>query len=361
MIDKNLFIVCGTLSSGGAERVIATLSTPFADSFKNITLITWREAPHFYTIDSRVKLISLPKLAESNSDWKKGLIFRTLVKTQKPDIVLSFLTLFNLFVILSLIGIKVPIVSSERNDPRFIKGGAIMKAIRNVLYRKSTGILCQTEAIKNYFKNTLRKKCHIIYNPVIMSNEMVGSALTMQKKNKIVSVGRLHSQKNHKLLIESFKIFHDSHPEYSLIIYGTGDLKEETKEYVKRVGLENFIILAGEQKKVKELILDAKVFVMTSLYEGMPNALIEAMCLGLPCISTKVSGATDLISDGENGYLVDFNSVEIAEKISYIVDNNNIAKKIGSSAKNLYDQLNVKKISKSWIEYISILLNATDN
>lgn len=355
MIDMSIIIVCGTLASGGAERVISTLSTPFADSFKKVTLVTWREAPQFYPIDNRVRLISLPKLAKSDNDWKKGRAFRKLVKDLKPDLVLSFLTIFNLFVLLSLVGINVPILSAERNDPRFIKGGAIMKGIRNFLYLKSTGILCQTESIKNYFKPILRKKCHVIYNPVFMQSDMVGAALKKQKTNRIVSVGRLHYQKNHKLLIDSFKIFHDTNPDFTLTIYGTGELKDDTLRYIESLQLSNSVILAGEQKNVKEIIQDAKVFVMTSRFEGMSNALIEAMCLGLPCISTKVSGATDLIIDGENGFLVNFDSAEIAKRLSQIVDDEEMASLLASKAKDIASMLNVDSISNNWIEYIDLI------
>lgn len=231
-----------------------------------------------------------------------------------------------------------------------------MKLIRNTLYRSSDGILCQTQSIQNYFKGSLRKKTHIIYNPITLPKDYIGKALSTPKKKRIVSVGRLHPQKNQKLLINAFTEFYKEHPDYELIIYGTGPLKEELINEISRLKMENHIILAGEQKDIKDLILEAETFVMTSNYEGMPNALIEAMCLGLPCISTKVSGAVDLIKNKENGILVESDISEIASAMSEMIDQPNTSKNIAKNATYLYDLLNINKISRQWIDYLRLKL-----
>ena len=352
MNDTSLIIVCGTLESGGAERVISILSTPFADTFDKVTLITWREAPHFYKIDNRVAIVSLPRLASSDNDFIKIWFFRKYIKNNRPNLVLSFLTIFNLFTLVSLIGINVPIIVAERNDPRFVKGGKLIKLVRERLYKRTDGILCQTKSMKEYFKGNLSLKTHIIYNPVILPLGYVGKALKTIKKKRIVSVGRLHPQKNQKLLINSFYEFHKTQPEYTLSIYGTGDLRKELTQIIATLNMDDFIELAGENKNVKDLILDAEVFIMTSDYEGMPNALIEAMCLGLPCISTKVSGAVDLIRNGENGLLVNHNLIEICNALAYIIEDKKFSMKIAKNAVEIYDQLLVDTISKLWVDYL---------
>ena len=357
MKNLNIIIVCGALKSGGAERVISILSTPFADAYKKVSLITWRDEPQFYKIDDRIDSVSLPKLANSNNSIKKILAFRKYIAKINPNLVLSFLTIFNLLTLISLIGIKIPVIVAERNDPRFVKGGTFVKTLRNILYQKACGILCQTESIKRYFKGNLSRKTKIIYNPITLSRESIGKALRTNKKKRIVSVGRLHPQKNQKLLIDSFLIFHKSHHEYTLTIYGTGNLKEELQNYIDSLGLSGIVVLAGEQKTINELILDAEAFVLTSNYEGMPNALIEAMCLGLPCISTKVSGAVDLIEHKKNGVLVDRLPSDISNAMELITDNYETAKEIGSQACKVYDKLKTENISKIWIDYINTQLS----
>lgn len=355
---NNLMIVCGTLESGGAERVISILSKPFADKFKNVTIITWREAPIFYNIDTRVTIISLPQLAHSNRNITKIFVLRKYIRQCKPNLILSFLTIFNLFTIISSIGLKIPVIVAERNDPNYIKGGFIMKKIRNFLYTFSNGILCQTQSIQDYFKKPLRKKTHIIYNPITLPCDYIGKALLTTKEKSIVSVGRLHPQKNQKLLIDSFIAFHHKHPNYKLIIYGTGQLKEALQEHINKNNIAGNIILAGERKDVKDLILNAEMFIMTSQYEGMPNALIEAMCLGLPCVSTRVSGAVDLIQNNENGILVNSSVTDIREAMESVTDNPKFAEKIAKNATSIYENLNVNHISQQWIDYLTTKLES---
>ena len=112
-------------------------------------------------------------------------------------------------------------------------------------------------------------------------------------------------QKNQLLLLKAFKRVVSIRPEYTLTIYGEGPERSLLEKYILDNNMTNVVNLPGSVKNVYDKIADAEIFVMSSNFEGMPNALIEAMCLGLACVSTKVSGATDLIKDGVNGDLVD--------------------------------------------------------
>ena len=296
--------------------------------------------------------MNLTDMADSDHKVKKGLVLRKYVKKMRPDIVLSFLTPFNMLTLTFLYRLTIPIIVAERNDPRFIKGGKVISFIRNCLYRTASGILCQTHTMKECFPPLFRGKIHVIYNPIVLHENLQGTALYTAKRTRIVTVGRLRPQKGHKLLIDSFRIFHDTYPDYTLTIYGDGYLYGSTKEYIAEIGLEHCIELAGTCKNVHGLITDAKLFIMTSVYEGMSNALIEAMCLGLPCISTKVSGAMDLIKTGYNGILVDSNTTSIVQSMKSIVDNPAFAENLGRNAALLYNQLNVDLISNEWISYL---------
>ena len=351
---KKLLLICGALEAGGAERVISVLSTPFAEAFYQVCIITWRSAPVFYDIDKRVEVIHLTELAKSNNGILKGIKLRQHVTQTRPDIILSFLTKFNMLSLAALWRKRIPIIVAERNDPRFIKGGRITAWLRNQLYRKASGILCQTPSIQGQFPDYLLKKTHIIYNPVNISTHFLGQALNTSKKQRIVTIGRLHPQKNHKLLIDAFAIVHHTHPNYTLTIYGDGAMKQELSTYIKAQGLDGSIILFGAVKNVHQLIADAELFIMTSLYEGMPNALIEAMCMGLPCISTKVSGAVDLIQNGENGILCDPDKNEIAREILHVIDNQEYAASLGAKAVQVYGLLTHHKIAREWIDYLKM-------
>lgn len=349
---KTLLLTCGTLESGGAERVISILSSPFADHFDKVWIVTWREAPVFYSFDPRITIISLPKVAKSERIMKKGMAFRKIVKNLQPSIVLSFLSPFNMLTLVFLKGIFVVKVVAERNDPRFIKGGLIMRIIRNKLYKQADGILCQTQFIKECFPKRLQSKIRIIYNPAFLNRCLVGKALEARKLNRIVAVGRLHPQKNHKMLIDAFADFFKKYPDYTLTIYGKGELRDEMLNYIRNIGMASQIFLPGEDKDVQCHITDAQMFVMTSFFEGMPNALIEAMCLGLPCVSTKVSGAIDLIKSGENGILVDTTVDAISKAMENIASDSITMERLGENAATLYNELKVENISAQWIGYL---------
>lgn len=349
-----LLISCATFCSGGAERVLSILSSSFADNYDEVIYLTWIDKPDFYTIDARVKRICVEKECGSTFLPKKSIWFRNYVKKENPSLVLSFLEPYNVMVCFSLWGVKIPVIVANRNDPRYVWGGFIQRNLRSLAYRKAAGILSQTENNKNYFKGSLFDKGHVLYNPIFLPKEYVGKAMSVEKKNRIVSVARITKQKNPEMLIRAFKRFHLKHPNYTLTMYGEGEDRDYVLDLIKKEGLSSYITLPGSQNNIWDEIVDAKCFVLTSWYEGMPNALLEAMSLGLPCISTKVSGATDLIKDGENGLLIDINDDNaFTEALITIVENEELALSIGSNATKVFDMLTVDTISKQWIEYLS--------
>jgi len=350
---SKLLISCATLGHGGAERVLSILSHSFADNFDEIIYLMWLKGNMFYKIDPRVRLISLPDYSGYNNRYREILAFRKIVKKEKPDLVLSFLTPFNMLVQLATVGLQIKVVVCERNDPHYVPGGKIMEKLRDFTYRWSYGILTQTDYSKKCYKGKLGEKATVIYNPVMMNREEVGSALLKEKSKRIITVGRLHPQKNQRMLIDSFAIFFKDHPTYELVIFGEGPLKQELIHYVEQRGLSKVVKFMGQSDNVWEEIKVSKMFVLSSIAEGMSNALIEAMCLGVPVISTKVAGAVDLIKDGENGYLIDLKDVKgMSQRMSQIADNEALANQLGTIAAKVYELLNEQTISKRWIDYI---------
>ena len=351
---RKIIVSIGTLLSGGAERVLSILSEPLASNFEEIIYLTWIDSPDFYTLDSRVKRICVEKECGSTFLPKKALWFRNYIKKEKPLLVLSFLEPFNVMICFTLMGVDVPIVVANRNDPRYVWGDFIHRNLRALAYRKAVGNLSQTENNKNYFKGSLLEKGHVIYNPIFLSEEYVGKAITTEKKNRIVSVARITKQKNPEMLIRAFKKFHEKHPDYTLTMYGNGEDSDYVLDLIEKEGLSSYITLPGAKNNIWDEITDAKCFVMTSWYEGMPNSLLEAMCLGLPCVSTKVSGAVDLIKSGENGILVDLDDdSSFSEAMCKVIEDDKYALSLGFKATEIYNLLAVENISKQWIEYLN--------
>ena len=353
-----LIVVIGTLRVGGAERVISILSGPFADSFKEVQYVLWDSNEVCYSIDPRVKIVSLTDLLNKGNRYQKILGFRRYVKKERPNLILSFLTPFNMLTLSALIGIGIPVIVSERADPKWVKGGRLMIGVRNILYLKAKCILTQTEYAKSCYKGKLNAKSKVIYNPVMMDDWMVGKALNSTKKKAFVTAGRLEPVKNQAMMIDAFRFFHESHPDYQLIIYGDGPMRNELSSHIQSVGLQYSVVLAGNVDGLWEKMSTSECFLLTSTNEGMSNAMIEAMCLGLPVVSTKVSGATDLIEDGKNGFLIDINDTSaLSHRMSQLADSDSLRRSIGNQAKEVYQLLKKDIICKEWV---SCLLSQID-
>lgn len=348
--DKKLFVSCATLGSGGAERVLSILSTPFADEYERVIYLLWLHHPQFYKIDERVEIVDITQKAQSNNILKKMVWFRRFVKAEKPDLILSFLYPWSMKVVLSLLFTPFKIVVAERQDPKLVKGGRLIMWLRELLYRRASEIVVQTQENRGRYNGDVST----IYNPTSVAGEWVGKALKTEKENIIVSVGRLITQKNQAMLLNAFALFHKQHPEVALIIYGEGELRNSLLEQSKELGILEYVQLPGNTPDVLGHIVKAKAFVLPSKFEGMPNALLEAMCVGLPCVSTKVSGATEMIHDGENGLLVDLDDVEqMSAALCWLFDNPENARKMGERASSIFDLTKPDVIFGQWIEMIN--------
>ena len=349
-MKKHLFFI-GTLTNGGAERVVSILSGKMAEQGMNVEILTYYDMPVFYQVHPDVKITCVEKETGTKSKGKNFLWVRKYFK-EHADVLISFLAPFNIFALVCNLGTGTPIIVADRNDPTKIPSNTLVRKVRDFLYRFADGIVVQTKKKQSYFSKQVQKKSVVIYNPINLGKKS-GSALQTAKHKKIVSVGRLMQQKNQKMLLAAFKNVLEKYPDYQLVIYGEGPMREELEAYAKELGVEKSILLPGNMADVHDRIKGAEIFVLSSDYEGMPNALIEAMCLGLPVISTKVSGATDLIKDHENGLLTELdNQKELEAAMMELIENPILAEKLAKNAIQLNDSLELSKIMNQWIHFI---------
>jgi glycosyltransferase involved in cell wall biosynthesis len=174
-----------------------------------------------------------------------------------------------------------------------------------------------------------------------------------------VSVARLDEQKNLGMMIRAFALFYKNHKDYSLTIYGEGPMRDRIERLISELNLESCVSLPGAKQNVWDLIVNAECFALSSWYEGMPNALLEALCLGLPCVSTRVSGAKDLIVDGVNGFLVDLDDeVGMAQRFELVANERQKACELGKEGANVYELLHIDRISAEWINLFNIVLSS---
>lgn len=354
-IKKIAFVINKVTLSGGAERVVCTLASELSRRGIDTTIITQQNTECGYSLDENVKIWAAKAKGKISvlRNFARNTAMRRYIKGQNFDVVISFITAMNLQTILFTRGLKSKVIVSERIFPATIKQPK--KLLSKIIYPMADGFVFQTEQARACFRGKVRKRGCIIYNPLKENLPYCD-----QEKNKyIVTIGRLTSQKNHKLLINAFEKFIQNHPHYELRIYGNGPLKEELENFAQQLGVLEKVHFMGAVENVTEHIRDAAMFVLPSDYEGMPNVLAEAMAMGLPCISTDClgGGAAALIENEKNGLLVPCRDVEqLYEAMEKIVTDTEFSNKIASNGKLLREQLSVENITAQWLDYCHSLL-----
>lgn len=172
----------------------------------------------------------------------------------------------------------------------------------------------------------------------------------------IVAVGRLQPQKNYGMLLKAFARFHKRYPEYSLHVYGKGEMLEELQKEAQRLQIDAAVVWEGFRKDVLSCILSAGMYVLPSNYEGISNALLEAMAIGLPVISTDcpIGGSKMCIQDGKNGLLVPCGEEEkFAEAMMHLAEDRAYADALGKEAANIRSSFSEETISQKWLNELS--------
>lgn len=358
-MKKTIAFVIGSLSSGGAERVISTLSNELVNSYE-VCIITFVEKKPFYPLDERVKVISCQDSARQSTNIFERLTsnyslyrrIKTILKVQNVDVCLGFLPRSNILSIFASQSLNIPVIICERNDPESVGKNFIWDTFRKYTYSKAHFLVVQTKEIKRFFTSLVdADKIHILPNP--LSPDFQNTGIDDSSREKIIlNVGRLTKQKNQRTLIEAF---YKLNPEgWKLIIVGEGYRRKEYEKMILDFGMQERILLPGRKTNISDYYNEAKIFAFTSLFEGFPNALIEAMYMGLPCISIDCpTGPSELISDGNNGFLVEIgNEIDFVEKLDQLIQNPELRKKFSAASGAVIEKYRVQNVLKEWEKII---------
>ena len=203
----------------------------------------------------------------------------------------------------------------------------------------------QTTHIKAYYPSFIQRKTIIIPNPV---SSKVLSQPVVQKRDLLISVGRLVPQKNQQLLIDSFAAIADKHPTYQLVIYGEGLLRDSLQQRIRQLGMEERILLPGRTKDIIRRLAEARIFCLSSTHEGMSNAMIEAVCVGLPVVTTRVSGVEELVTDGENGLVVQEDISAYSAALDRLMNDNTLQEQMGRNGRQRAELFDLTNIIRLW-------------
>lgn len=312
----NVICYVNTLSDGGAERAMSVLANGLARLNHCVTVVTDYCTPNEYPLDQSVsrnvldgELGDISSKGRFKRTLKRIAQLRHLCKRKKADILISFMSDANMRAIIATSFLKTKNLISVRIDPRIGYKNPMKAFLAKLLYPAAEGCVFQTEDAQMWFSKSVQRKSRVIFNPV--SDVFFSNQGMPLKEKRIVSCGRLSKQKRFDLLINAFDQICDVFPEYTLEVYGVGDLKHQLQEQITNLNRADRIRLMGRCEDISNAIKDASLFVLSSDYEGLPNALMEAMALGLPVISTDCGGggARALIEDGVDGCIVPCNDV----------------------------------------------------
>lgn len=366
-VEKIMFHI-NSLGKGGAERVIVNLSEQL--SFMGIDCVIateWKDADE-YPLDSSVRRIDVgvgadeEKYSSSRLRSVRRKLLNEAIVSEKPDALVCFCRNANYRGILAAKGTGVPVIISVRSDPKIDYASSKQKVLSGILYKKADGAVFQTEEARDFFPEGLRKKSKIILNPLNDKYINIPDVAPENRRKAIVTAGRFHEAKDQLVLIKAFERLMDDYKDVNLELYGArseDNTYDVIMDYVNEHKLTDRVLFMGNSNELEKLIVDASVFVLSSKYEGMPNALMEAMAMKLPVVSTDCpcGGPRMLIKDGENGYLVPVGDDKaMAEAIRKHLDNPEKADAMGKEAGKIAKDARPQRIALEWLEYIESLV-----
>ena len=343
MNSKKIMFYISSLAKAGAQRVILNLTESLLAKGHKVTLVTTSVVENEYELPKGAKRI-ISDIGEEEitssriTNLKKRFMkLRNIWKSEQPDVIISFIGKNNFMAILTAWGLD----------------NKIMELLAKTLMGKSAGIVLQTPDAKAYFPKWMHKKAVILENP--LNPEFIEEYYGGERSNEIVSVGRIDANKNQKLIIDAFYQITEEFPDMKLILYGDGEDREKLLKYAQNNHYSERILFPGAVNNVKERIKKAKLFVLSSNTEGMPNALMEALALGIPSISTDCPcGGPKMLMDGkENGILVPVGDcAKMADAMRTILGDEEVWKKYSRNAYGITESLHPDQVNEKWENYL---------
>ena len=359
-------LVISSLCGGGAARVMVTMASYWADSGCEVTIVTFDDARSMpaYELHPAVARRALAQAVAARGalhaialNLQRVKVLRRSIKASAPQVVVSFLHTMNVRTILACHGLGVPVVVSERCDPSEDDVGKTWDLLRKLTYHRAARVVAQTHAALGHFSRAVRRRGSVIPNALPTSRS--GSGAPGHERAKVImGMGRLTHQKGFDLLSRAFSKVAGKHPAWSLVIWGAGPLREELESLRSELGLDSRISFPGWTADPFGEMGRARLFVLSSRYEGFPNVLCEAMACGLPVVSFDcASGPREIIRNDVDGILVPRGDVDaLADAIDRLLSSPAERNRLGERAAEIAARLDAKKVMALWDTVVNAVL-----
>ncbi len=397
---KHIIFVIHTLAVGGAERRISSLADYTARKGHEVTILLIDNPVVDFAVNPEVRVVCVNQNPQTDRyDSEKCELFKTerAVKTSLADnlhlrrarrkssedhafaetelflkykyalplyeylkrfpeaVIVSFMTIPNISLMMAAQGLKNRVVFGDCTDiANEYPEGSPFNALRKKYYSRADAALFQTEVQSSYYSFLPGLVKNVI--PNFINSESLPGRFDGERTKEIVNFCHLTSVKNLPLLIDAFALLNKEYPDYTLLIYGEGSLKDELLRKIASLSLEDRVFIRDFDLNIHLKIRDAAMFVSSSDREGISNSMLEAMAIGLPCVCTDClgGGARMMIEDSENGLLVpvrDAQALYLAMK--KIIENPALAEKLSQNAVEIRERLEPGKICSEMLSAIT--------
>jgi GalNAc-alpha-(1->4)-GalNAc-alpha-(1->3)-diNAcBac-PP-undecaprenol alpha-1,4-N-acetyl-D-galactosaminyltransferase len=347
-------LVISSLSCGGAERAVILTAEGFLNIGYEVSLVP--DGVH------RIAL-NLGKNSPSliHGVWNNLYRFRVLRRTicsLQPDVVISHMYPSNILTLLSLLNTEYPVIVTEQIDPKINPNEGLWGKLRRLVYPLAAKVVSVSQGVDESFEWLPKRQRIVIYNPLQPINNDVNdekAIISLPKgvdpdKKWVIGMGRLDYQKNFELLLSAFHKLVDKHPDWQLLIFGEGVLRQKLEEIVENLGLTNQVLLPGVTNNAISILKRANLFVLSSRFEGLPLVLLEALACGLPIVSTDCpSGPREVIQDGINGILVPSEDISaLIKAMDYLMSDEGERKRLAARAPESSSRFSLDAITEKW-------------
>jgi glycosyltransferase involved in cell wall biosynthesis len=360
-------LIISSLRAGGAERVLSRMANYWAERGWPVTMVTLEPtSSDFYSLHPAVERVGLGVSGVSTSIWRavrnnlhRIRMLRRAIRASRPEVVIAFMAPTTVDTLLAARTEHVPVIVSERTDPVRAPLSGIWSALRHLTYPWAQAVVVQTPDVERWAGDFLRKDVvHVIPNPVSTSSFRATPSLdganfvseTDDGRHHVVAMGRLETVKGFDLLLQAFAACRDRRPDWTLTILGEGTERHQLEALAKQLGVESHVRLPGTVADPTPILRRADLFVLSSRYEGFPNALLEAMALGRAVIATDcASGPGRIVRDDVDGVVVptgDRNA--LADAMAALMDDEPRRVRLGEHAVDVTERFEVRRIMERW-------------
>lgn len=357
--NSGVTLVISSLECGGAERVLKNMTDYWVEQGRPITVITlFSKELDFFKLDERIRRIDLG-LTNKNFSKISSLInvmkvagrLRKALKATGNRIVISYIFRTNILTLLMSRFSSLKVIVTEHTDPRQRQLGRGVNYLRKILYPKATAVVVLTNNVKTEWADKFinSDKVKVIPNPIVVPIDS-GDDTVMLPPRYIVTMGRLIPDKGHRLLLDAFSILINEFPDLSLVLIGDGPERNSLETQIESSDMKN-VLLLGHKYNIAPILSGAECFVLSSLREGFPLALAEAMSCGLASVSFDCSsGPADIIRDGVDGILVPVGNVNrLASSIATVLRDTERCKAMGGAGKKgIAERFSVVTVMDKW-------------